>query len=341
LKLRLTERASLAIGRRTQHLGRLPVLVLMPHSRCNCRCVMCDIWRANANGRELTEADLEPHIDGLRELGVRWITLSGGEALMHRNLFGLCEQLRPLGTRISLLSTGLLLRKFAKQVVAHTDDVIVSLDGSPAVHDAIRNVPRAFERLADGIAALREVRTDFRVTARCVLQRGNYRDLPAIIETAKDLRLDQLSFLPADCHSEAFNRPGGWDAGRAGTVALSAEEAGELERMIAAMLPQLTEDNARGFLAESPRRMAGIAQYCQAVAGRGEFPAIRCNAPWVSAVIEADGAVRPCYFHPAYGSLRDGRLKSILNSPTARAFRRNLDPVTNPVCRRCVCTLKL
>ena len=26
-------------------LTRLPILVLEPHSRCNCRCVMCDIWK--------------------------------------------------------------------------------------------------------------------------------------------------------------------------------------------------------------------------------------------------------------------------------------------------------
>jgi MoaA/NifB/PqqE/SkfB family radical SAM enzyme len=23
----------------------LPVVVIFPHNQCNCRCVMCDIWR--------------------------------------------------------------------------------------------------------------------------------------------------------------------------------------------------------------------------------------------------------------------------------------------------------
>src|SRR5580658_8413997 len=26
-------------------IRELPVLVILPHSRCNCRCVMCDIWQ--------------------------------------------------------------------------------------------------------------------------------------------------------------------------------------------------------------------------------------------------------------------------------------------------------
>ena len=34
----------------THRIHTLPVVALMPHSRCNCRCVMCDIWKANRNG---------------------------------------------------------------------------------------------------------------------------------------------------------------------------------------------------------------------------------------------------------------------------------------------------
>ena len=49
--------------RSTHRIYSLPQLVLMPHSRCNCRCVMCDIWQANADKRELTREDLERQLD--------------------------------------------------------------------------------------------------------------------------------------------------------------------------------------------------------------------------------------------------------------------------------------
>jgi sulfatase maturation enzyme AslB (radical SAM superfamily) len=65
----------------------------------------------------------------------------------------------------------------------------------------------------------------------------------------------------------------------------------------------------------------------------------RCNAPWVSAVIEANGDIRPCFFHPAIGNIHDGPLTCILNAPTAVGFRKNLDVETNPICRQCVCSL--
>ena len=45
-------------GQRTHRLASLPILALSVHSACNCRCVMCDIWKANAEKREISFADL-------------------------------------------------------------------------------------------------------------------------------------------------------------------------------------------------------------------------------------------------------------------------------------------
>ena len=65
----------------------------------------------------------------------------------------LVRLLKDLEVKISLLSTGLLLTRFAPDIVRWCDEVIVSLDGSREVHNTIRGVPRAYERLAEGIAA--------------------------------------------------------------------------------------------------------------------------------------------------------------------------------------------
>jgi radical SAM protein with 4Fe4S-binding SPASM domain len=58
-------------------------------------------------------------------------------------------------------------------------------------------------------------------------------------------------------------------------------------------------------------------------------------------VVEADGAVRPCFFHPVQGNIRQAALPELLNGAQAVAFRRGLDMDTNPVCRQCVCSLNL
>ncbi len=44
----------------------LPILTLFPHSRCNCRCVMCDIWKITS-AEEISAGDVESH---LQDIGV-------------------------------------------------------------------------------------------------------------------------------------------------------------------------------------------------------------------------------------------------------------------------------
>src|SRR5579859_5298000 len=84
----------LSSWRPARRLTKLPVVTLMPHSKCNCRCVMCDIWKANRTGTSIDEATVERLVEDFRELGVSLVALSGGEALMHPNLWHLCERLK-------------------------------------------------------------------------------------------------------------------------------------------------------------------------------------------------------------------------------------------------------
>ena len=325
----------------THRIHTLPVVVLMPHSRCNCRCVMCDIWQANRNGYELSRDDLAAHLDAFHRLNVRWVVLSGGEALMHANLFALCEGLKELDVKITLLSTGLLLKRYAADVVQWCDEVTVSLDGSRAVHDAVRRVPRAFDRLAEGVAALKTLDPGFRVTARCVVQRANFADVPHLIDAAHEIGLDQLSLLAADVSTEAFNRPTPWGAERIAEVALSPDEVTAFERVLEDVIDRYAPDFASGFIAESPDKLRRLPRYFAALNGDGDFPPTLCNAPWVSTVVEADGTVRPCFFHDPLGNIHERPLDEILNAEAAQTFRRRLDVKRDAICRKCTCTLYL
>lgn len=325
----------------TDRIHTLPVLVLFPHSRCNCRCVMCDIWKDNANVRELSADEIDRRMGGFRRLGVRWVIMTGGEALMHSDLFTLCRLFRRDGIRVTILSTGLLMEKYAARIVSECSDVIVSLDGNREVHDRIRDVPRAFDRLADGVRAVKRLRSDFRITARCVVQKLNYRHLADIITAAKEMGIDQISFLGADVSSTAFNRPVPWDDERVQTVALDRDDLPVFKEVMERIIVDHAADFASGFIAESPDKFRRIYAYYAAILGEEAFPPVSCNAPWVSTVIEADGTVRPCFFHRPLGNIHDASLDAILNSEDAIRFRRELDVSKDATCRRCVCSLKL
>lgn len=314
----------------------LPVLILNPHSRCNCRCKMCDIWKTT-DAQEISVQDLERQLESIECLRVRWVVLSGGEPLMHSNLWRLVDLLRDRRIRITLLSSGLLLGRHAPSIARLVDDVIISLDGPAEVHDSIRGVPGAFDMTAAGIASILEHAPGFRISARCTVQRSNFRHLRDTVDAAKQLRLNSISFLAADIDSPAFARPNGWPMDKKAAIGLASGEIAGLEREIEALISRA---EFGGFVSESPAKLRRIALHFRAALGDTPPVAPVCNAPWNSAVVEADGTVRPCFFHPAIGHLSSGKpLHRILNDPEAVAFRESLDVATNTICQKCVCSL--
>ena len=296
---------------------------------------MCDIWK-DTNEAEISAAELDRYVADIQRLSVEWVVFSGGEPLMHSDLFRFCVTLRRLGIRTTILSTGLLLERNAQRLIDHVDDVIVSLDGPPAVHDRVRRVQGAFEKLARGVRAVHEIDPLFPISARCTIQKENHSFVCEAARTAKELGLRSISFLAADLTSEAFNRPGGWDSARQNKVALTESEIAVLETQ----LDELTsEPGSTGFVAESREKLQRIVRHYQAQLGMCAHAAPDCNAPWISAVVEAGGMVRPCFFHRPVGTVNGLSLEQVLNGPEAVQFRRNLDVATNAVCKRCVCSL--
>jgi Fe-coproporphyrin III synthase len=322
-----------------RHIVRtLPILIIHAHSSCNCRCVMCDIWK-NRENKIFGVRELKPQLESIRRLGVRWIVFSGGEPLMNPELPQVCSILREEGIRLTLLSTGLLLRKYSDAVSNAFDDVIVSLDGPPAIHNAIRRVEAAFELLGDGVLALRQLRPDIRIAARSTIQKANHGHLLETARAAKSLSLNQISFLPVDVASNAFNRSLIWPTEHQAEISLSLQELVTLESEIETLIRDADKEFGPGFIAESPAKLRRITGHFRAQLGLEPAQSPRCNAPWVSAVLEVDGAVRPCFFHSSIGNLKNSTLEEVVNSPQALGFRAGLDIPNNSICKNCVCSL--
>ncbi|HKP31999.1 MAG TPA: radical SAM protein, partial [Chitinophagaceae bacterium] len=282
----------------------------------------------------LTEKDIEALLISLRKLGTKQVVMSGGEALLNPNFFRFCEMLRNENISISLLSTGLTLAKNAQNIVDYVGDVIISIDGPPEIHDSIRNIPGAFEKIRQGVERIRLIDPYFRITSRTVIHKMNFKYWKGIVETGRQLGLDQMSFLPADVSSHAFNREILWNSNKQGELLLTAEDAEELEKIIGAIAGD-------SIIAENSSKLHKIYEYYAAFHGLNDFPFKKCNAPWVSTVVEADGTVRPCFFHEAIGNINHDSLENILNSNGSIDFRKNLDMDKNETCKKCVCYLNL
>jgi MoaA/NifB/PqqE/SkfB family radical SAM enzyme len=325
----------------THKISALPIVILMPHSACNCRCVMCDIWKDNKNLKQLTEADVKGLLSSLKKFGTQQVVMSGGEASLHPNFFRFCEILQKEKIKISLLTTGLTIKKNADQLLRLVNDIIISLDGDEQLHDAIRNIPEAFKKIKEGVQYIKSKNRNYKITARTVIHKLNFHAWTSIIDSAKNMQLDQISFLPADVSSHAFNREVLWNAAKQNEILLQKEDLPELKQTIELITKNYSGEIQNRFIAESSEKLKKIYDYYAAFYNLNPFPYKKCNAPWVSTVIEADGTVRPCFFHDAIGNIHEDSLDNILNSEKGMNFRESLDIDTNSICKKCVCYLNL
>jgi MoaA/NifB/PqqE/SkfB family radical SAM enzyme len=219
------------------------------------------------------------------------------------------------------------------------DEVIVSLDGPRDVHDKIRRISGAFYRIHDGITALRGHATAPAIRARTTVQQENFRHLLATISAARELGFDSISFMSADLTSKAFNRELVWPVSRQQRVGLTREDVEVLREEIEQIILRHGAEIASGFIAETSDKLRRIMHYFEAHLGLRPPSSPVCNAPWVSAVVEANGDVRPCFFHPVVGNMNEKQFTEIVNGPPAIGFRQSLDVPSNPTCQRCVCSL--
>jgi Fe-coproporphyrin III synthase len=319
----------------TNHTFVLPLVIFYPTSRCNSRCISCDWWKQSGAG-DLTIEEIERMAASLPALGTRVVVFSGGEPLLRPEVFQAAQMFRARDIRLHLLTSGVLLERCAESAAEHFARVVVSLDATTeALYQAVRGVA-ALRTVGKGVTRLRQIAPALPVSARATLHRTNFRELPRLIDHARSMAFDGISFLAADLASTAFGRQRPPDVE---SLVLDAREIIEFEALVERTIEEHREDFESGFVTDSPDKLRRLPQYYAALAGRAAFPPVECNAPWMSVVIEADGAVRPCFFHEAVGNIRRAPLQSIL-SGNLRAFRSTLDMSADRVCRQCVCSIR-
>jgi Fe-coproporphyrin III synthase len=321
-----------------EKISGLPILLLNVHEHCNCHCLMCDIWKRK-DGAELDLTSFARQRESLLRLGVKNVVLTGGEPLLHSHFEALCGFLKETGVRITLLTTGLLLSKRAEVVARLVDEVIISLDGPEELHDEVRRVKGAYQLISEGVQAVKRINAASTFHGRSTVQKANHAMLRRTVSAAKALQFDSISFLAVDATSQAFNRELVWPGEKRSQIMLTSVEIAALESEIEALTQENAEDFRSHFIRESETKLKGIARRFREYLGELTPVAPRCNAPWVSAVLEVDGSVRPCFFHQKIGSVEDKPLFEVINGEPARTFRASLNVDENPTCQRCVCSL--
>ncbi len=315
----------------------LPLVILYVTEGCNLRCATCS-YRDALPG-ELSLEEIEKLAKDLHRFGLKHIVYSGGEPLLRRDFIKICELFEKLGVKQTLLTNGLLLEKRVDDIQEFFEEIIVSIDGADAAtHNTIRGL-NSFDQILKGVKRATASTHKREVSIRTVLQKRNFRQFPKMIELAKSLGVDRISFLAADVYSDSFGRDTRGYADKNENILLDENEIDEFRNVIGETIVKHKEDFDNGFVSESPGKMFHILQYYQACIGKAEYPRNICNAPMVSAVITSTGIILPCYFLPSFGNLRKAPLAELLNNKAIKSTRKNVRSYVLDRCRQCVCTL--
>lgn len=194
-----------------------------PTIRCNLKCKMCYQGQTRALRRnELTSGEAAV-IFGKLKGRVNEIKMVGGEPFVRDDIFNLISFWDKGGERIILQTNLTLLGEKGIEKLKnykHISDVLTSLDGPPAVHDAVRGVPGAFGKLKESILNLKKHRPDTPITIfATMLLNDDFGSLFKLVDTVKDLGINTVNALFEQVYSaneikaarEIFKKEFGWE----------------------------------------------------------------------------------------------------------------------------------
>ena len=274
----LLDFAAFELQQRSHRIHTLPIIIIYLNNVCDSRCVTCSIWKNN----ELLKVPAERQMsnDLLRELygslgrwNPRQILLSGGEPALHPSFAEAVCRFRDIAGKVCVITNGLTLTASGSHALEAVAEFYISFDGhDPESYRQIRGVD-GFDRVASTVNTLRALHTRPKIVARCTLQKANVGHLPELVDSARRVGFDCISFLGADVSSQAFSRD---VHGPAGVSAI--QPSPEDLRAMAEGIRRI-ETSSHDFIEGGAPKLRRIAEYFRALAGETGFPQVRCNAP--------------------------------------------------------------
>jgi heme d1 biosynthesis radical SAM protein NirJ len=170
-----------------------PVVIWNLIRRCNLTCKHCYSISADKDfPGELSTAEIFATMDDLKRFQVPVIILSGGEPLLHPDIFEIAHRAKAMGFYVGLSTNGTLIDESNIEQIAAVgfNYVGVSLDGLQQTHDQFRRMNGAFERSMHGIRLCKA--RGIKVGIRFTLTQDNAHDLPNLLALMEVEGLDKF-----------------------------------------------------------------------------------------------------------------------------------------------------
>ncbi len=302
----------------------LPIILLWVTDRCNLRCRMCgDQWRADQQiaRQTLSLPELERIIQAARRLRTMIISITGGEPLLHPDIYRVLDLVREAGIAAHMCTNGTLLTEERVEKLARTSlkSISISIDSSiPAVHDQLRGQEGAFQLTMAGIVRLRAAMPFLRININCTLSKVNVHDIAEMAQLVKDLGCDKISFAPIHTNLQHKHKPKEHFDG----MVFQADELIDLQEALAHVS---TISKKIGLRTSSARFLQGIPRtYIEPLRWH------TCYAGYASCAISPWGDVSPCVDMDSSLNVHDTPLDEIWKSAAFQQLREKVDRCRNP-----------
>jgi len=299
--------------------------------RCNARCVMCNIWQGSHTGELATEEWDKVLADPFFR-SVQSVSLTGGEPTLREDLPQLARLLTqrlPALKRVTLTTNALS----TPRVVSHCEQIAglcrsrgiglfvgISVDGIGPVHDEMRGIPGAFNRVRATIAELRKLDAHrLRLGINCTLTRRNLQDAENVRRWCHD------QGLPADFIVASFAERYYGNVQSESDLSFTNEQCPQLATFLNRLSAHRSFGNpAAYFYADAARMLL-----------RGSARTTPCVFQKDGFILDARGDMQYCMFSHVLGNVREQPAGAIYFAPQSLAHRRE---VIAHACRNCTIT---
>ena len=155
---------------------------------CNHRCYFCPCGKKEGKAKAApTEQMIEAIETGIQNNGIEYITLSGGEPILHPGFHDILEYCVSKKLCVTILSNGDILHK-ESNVHKYFDNIDPSYfnittaihSDQPELHDRVTGVKGSYCRTVKGLKNLIPLRIPF--TVKQVISKWNYKRLPEFVD---------------------------------------------------------------------------------------------------------------------------------------------------------------
>ena len=176
---------------KNNHFSFADIAYLEITRACNLKCSHCLNNSGTAMSEQLNREEILTLINNWADEGIQEIRFTGGEPLVHKNIFEFINIAHEKGLYTSIGTNGTLITEEVADKLAQVglNRAIVSIDGTENAHDKIRGKGN-YVKTVKGIENLIKNNIDVRVNS--VIMKSNMED---IINFAKEMHKNKTSLF--------------------------------------------------------------------------------------------------------------------------------------------------